>query len=52
LSVEAERPTWTGRLRVWAVGVLPPERLLPDTQPVSLALICSPFIPGIRSLPR
>jgi ubiquinol-cytochrome c reductase cytochrome b subunit len=27
-------PTWTGRVRRVAVEALPPERLLPDTQPV------------------
>jgi hypothetical protein len=26
-------PTWTGRLRQFGVATLPPERLLPDTQP-------------------
>jgi ubiquinol-cytochrome c reductase cytochrome b subunit len=32
-----ERPTWTGRLRVRAVGSLPPEKLLPDRQPAYVA---------------
>ena len=30
-------PTWTGRVRRAAVASLPPERLLPDTQPVYVA---------------
>jgi len=30
-------PTWTGRVRERALAVLPPERLLPDTQPVYVA---------------
>ena len=29
----ADAPTWTGRLRRAAVARMPPERLLPDTQP-------------------
>ena len=37
MSAEAERPTWTGRLRTWAVALLPPEKLLPDTQPIYVA---------------
>lgn len=32
-----DTPTWTGRVREAAVSVLPPERLLPDTQPVYVA---------------
>ena len=32
-----EPRTWTGRAREAAVAVLPPERLLPDTQPVYVA---------------
>jgi len=31
------RPTWTSRVREAAVGALPPEQLLPDTQPVYVA---------------
>lgn len=31
------RPTWTGRLRNAGVRSLPPERLLPDSQPVYVA---------------
>ena len=31
------RPTWTGRLRVRAVKALPPDKLLPDTQPAYVA---------------
>ncbi len=34
MSAEQQAPTWTGRLRRMGVGALPPERLLPDTQPV------------------
>jgi ubiquinol-cytochrome c reductase cytochrome b subunit len=30
-------PTWTGRVRRAAVGALPPDRLLPDMQPVFVA---------------
>ena len=30
-------PTWTSRVREAAVGALPPEQLLPDTQPVYVA---------------
>ena len=30
-------PTWTGRVRGVAVDALPPERLLPDTQPAYVA---------------
>jgi ubiquinol-cytochrome c reductase cytochrome b subunit len=32
-----ETPTWTGRVRDAAVSTLPPERLLPDTQPAYVA---------------
>jgi quinol-cytochrome oxidoreductase complex cytochrome b subunit len=28
-----DRPTWTGKVREIAVATLPPDRLLPDTQP-------------------
>ena len=31
------RPTWTGRLRVRAVRALPPDKVLPDTQPAYVA---------------
>ncbi len=34
---EPPAPTWTGRLRQRGVAALPPERLLPDTQPVYVA---------------
>jgi quinol-cytochrome oxidoreductase complex cytochrome b subunit len=34
MSAVGERPTWTGRVRRAAVDALPPDRLLPDTQPV------------------
>jgi quinol-cytochrome oxidoreductase complex cytochrome b subunit len=34
VSASAPKPTWTGRVRRVAVDALPPERLLPDTQPV------------------
>lgn len=37
MSSRQEAPTWTGRVRKAAVGALPPERLLPDTQPVFVA---------------
>src|SRR5438477_992347 len=33
----APRPSWTGRVREAAVGALPPERLLPDSQPTYVA---------------
>ena len=32
-----EAPTWTGRVRRAAVATLPPDRLLPDTQPAYVA---------------
>ncbi len=32
--LEAVAPTWTGRLRQLGLNTLPPERLLPDTQPI------------------
>ena len=32
-----EPPTWTGRVRDAGVGALPPDKLLPDTQPVYVA---------------
>jgi ubiquinol-cytochrome c reductase cytochrome b subunit len=35
--VATETPTWTGRVREAGVAALPPERLLPDTQPVYVA---------------
>jgi Cytochrome b(N-terminal)/b6/petB len=31
------KPSWTGRVREAAVGALPPERLLPDSQPTYVA---------------
>ena len=34
MTVHDQTPTWTGRVRRAAVDALPPERLLPDTQPV------------------
>jgi quinol-cytochrome oxidoreductase complex cytochrome b subunit len=34
MSEIGEKPTWTGRVRRAAVDALPPDRLLPDTQPV------------------
>jgi ubiquinol-cytochrome c reductase cytochrome b subunit len=34
MSAKADPPTWTGRVRDAAVAVLPPDKLLPDTQPV------------------
>jgi hypothetical protein len=34
VSAIEDKPTWTGRLRRAGVATLPPERLLPDTQPV------------------
>ena len=37
MSGGVERPTWTGRVRRVAVDALPPERLLPDTQPAYVA---------------
>ena len=37
MSAREPSPTWTGRLRERGVGALPPERLLPDTQPVYVA---------------
>jgi ubiquinol-cytochrome c reductase cytochrome b subunit len=35
--MEVESPTWTGRVREAGVAALPPDRLLPDTQPVYVA---------------
>ncbi|MGD0082130.1 MAG: cytochrome b N-terminal domain-containing protein [Acidimicrobiales bacterium] len=35
--IAPEPPTWTGRLRSRAVGMLPPEKLLPDRQPAYVA---------------
>jgi len=35
--MDAERRMWTARLRRRAVGALPPERVLPDKQPVYVA---------------
>ena len=37
MSTPGEPLTWTGRMREAAVAALPPERLLPDTQPVYVA---------------
>jgi len=37
VSASADPPTWTGRAREAAVAVLPPEKLLPDTQPAYVA---------------
>jgi ubiquinol-cytochrome c reductase cytochrome b subunit len=37
MSAPVERPTWTGRAREAAVAALPPDKLLPDTQPVFVA---------------
>ena len=37
MTSRAEAPTWTGRVRRAAVAALPPERLLPDVQPVYVA---------------
>jgi len=34
MSAPGEARTWTGRVREVAVAALPPERLLPETQPV------------------
>jgi quinol---cytochrome c reductase cytochrome b subunit, bacillus type len=34
MSEPSQAPTWTGRVRRAAVDALPPDRLLPDTQPV------------------
>jgi quinol-cytochrome oxidoreductase complex cytochrome b subunit len=34
MSDLGQKPTWTGRVRRVAVDALPPDRLLPDTQPV------------------
>jgi ubiquinol-cytochrome c reductase cytochrome b subunit len=34
MSARTGDPTWTGRVREHAVAALPPEKLLPDTQPV------------------
>ena len=34
MSAIEDRPTWTGRVRRAAVAALPPDRLLPDAQPV------------------
>ena len=33
MSASVDPPTWTGRARDAAVAALPPEKLLPDTQP-------------------
>jgi quinol-cytochrome oxidoreductase complex cytochrome b subunit len=35
--MDVESPTWTGRVREAGVAALPPERLLPDTQPAYVA---------------
>ena len=37
MTTQLETPTWTGRVRRAAVASLPPERLLPDTQPIYVA---------------
>jgi ubiquinol-cytochrome c reductase cytochrome b subunit len=37
VSAPAETPTWTSRVRGAAVDALPPDRLLPDTQPAYVA---------------
>jgi ubiquinol-cytochrome c reductase cytochrome b subunit len=37
VSPSTDPPTWTGRAREAAVAVLPPEKLLPDTQPAYVA---------------
>jgi quinol-cytochrome oxidoreductase complex cytochrome b subunit len=37
MNVDPVRPTWTGRVRDTAVATLPPDKLLPDTQPVYVA---------------
>ena len=37
MSDPAGTPTWTGRVRGAAVAALPPDRLLPDTQPAYVA---------------
>jgi len=37
VSSQPVTPTWTGRVRQAAVAALPPERLLPDTQPIYVA---------------
>ena len=33
MSTRADPPTWTGRVRDAAVAALPPDKLLPETQP-------------------
>src|ERR1022692_1581989 len=37
MSASGETRTWTGRVQEAAVAALPPERLLPDTQPAYVA---------------
>jgi quinol-cytochrome oxidoreductase complex cytochrome b subunit len=37
MTASGETRTWTGRVREAAVAALPPERLLPDSQPVYVA---------------
>jgi len=37
VSAAGEPSTWTGRVREASVAALPPERLLPDTQPIYVA---------------
>ncbi len=37
MSAGSERPTWTARLRGVALASFPPERVLPDDQPVYVA---------------
>jgi hypothetical protein len=36
-TAQAPKPTWTGRVREAAVEALPPEKLLPDSQPTYVA---------------
>ena len=33
----AGKPSWTSRVREAGVGAMPPERLLPDTQPAYMS---------------
>jgi quinol-cytochrome oxidoreductase complex cytochrome b subunit len=48
VSVDVEGPTWTGRVRDAATAALPPDRLLPDNQPVYVA--SAVYIFGVLSL--
>ena len=56
VSASQLRPTWTGRLRRVGVAALPPERLLPDTQPVYVVVVDlrlrRPHAGGLRRDPR